>query len=296
VRRAYALVLKARFFLCSSLPHREVCLAMDDVDSECPATQSQRKPPSQLARREYDTAEEHLRALESMGQLNPAQPTRFGAHRVPPHLYLIVERDEWECSASVYLPRGRAYTHGVPLCDLDRLDSVAARNYFLQEYKAAIARSEQVGTLDTVLGAASSVLNRLKAVVSSAPIGTAKLLNGNAHGASVSHNDSDVERRSGLHTRITEHGEHLVRLRSHALVILEAAMLEAQDALAWDGGSDTHDYPRLKRPVKKCEDVWVEFPLVYDTKKFIVATPDAATLSVAFEKATLLVAGSSSRN
>ena len=240
-----------------------------------------------------------MRQLERMEQLDPEQPTRFGERRTPRHLYLIVERKEWSSNAEKYLPVGRSPSQGVPLCDLDRLDSVAARKYFLIEYKQASAKLDEMGFVARAADSVYTSLNKVSAFFSSAPVTVTKLLNGQrllvdgsvSGGPPPSSNSlNDGVRVNGKHTSITEQGEHIVRSPTHSLIVLHTKTMISRD-LAWDSGQLTRDYPRLTRAILMCADLWAEFPLCYDTKKLIVALPDPQELQRAFEKAQSVVDG-----
>lgn len=264
-----------------------------DTTKDVASASPQSLPPTPARSVNVHMREADRKSLQSLKFLEPEQPTRFDASNVPPYLYLIVEREEWKKNSEQYKPRNRTDAQGVPLCDIDRLDSLAARKYFLHEYKQTMLRRSQSTFFDDAAEVLQSGIERIGSLLSWLPLGMAKLLHSSSSNVASTDNSTPAKTRAAQDERpskdwtdVQNRSERVVRRAAYLLVILKTDGLD----LAWDGGhSAGSNWPRLTRSLRHATDVWAEFPLAFDTEKSIVCLPNTTDLTSAFNKASKVV-------
>ena len=227
-----------------------------------------------------------VQRVQSIKFLDAAQPTRFGPDRVPPYLYLIVDREDWRSNMQRYLPPGKTPAEGVPLCDIDRLDSLAARKYFMFEYKQKLKQDEEGGFLSSLSKPFVRAFTGFVETMEQLPQITAKWLRSPTKADHQSLAPASA-RVSGKHTSLYEKGAHIVNSPTHALIVLKTDILQQNGDILWDG---EHKYPRLRRPLLHVGDVWAAFPLSFDLQKSIVPLPSEGQMSTSFSQTTKVLA------
>lgn len=176
-------------------------------------------------------------------RIQPTSYTRHGPHSVPVYLYLIVDKHEWMQSASKYTTD--AVTKVIHLCDEDRLDGMAARNYFRKEFEEALLEMNTFGS------------KFMRAI-------TDALVPGRAASRRVCGN-LKIRRPS-----VNQHEDSFVTHSECVLIVVVTNTFEVDGSLNW---KTPKNYPQLTRAIDKTSDVCVEYPLRFDKKTLHVLLP-----------------------
>ena len=239
------------------------------------------------------------RKKERLDFLRPLQPSRFTSRRVPPYLYFIVKKSDWLSGASDFY-HDKAGT-GILLCDLDRLDSLVAREHFFNEYKAATEEADQGSfvwkSVRVVLSKVSSVLMSNTGSSASARAEKYEELNSGdeTHPFLDTSRRRERERLSGVHTNIHAWEPDVLTDDDHWLIVAHANALDRSGDLFWNAG-ETRDYPCLVRPLSYRDDAWAQFQLRFDVRNLVVALPDECDIEYETQIATALVKEAHNRN